>query len=62
MSSTSENRKSQIFIGRVSRNTREKDLEKEFDHYGKIKELSMKNGFAFIVRTNAGIISPDIRR
>lgn len=48
MSSSKKN--SQIYVARFSRNTNEDDLNDSFKQYGKIKEISMKNGYAFIVK------------
>ena len=46
----SEKKNDQIYVGHLSRHTRESDLRKEFEKYGAIKEVLPKNGFAFIVR------------
>ena len=47
--STAERSKEQIYIGHLSYNFREKDLRREFETFGAIKTLLMKNRFAFIV-------------
>lgn len=47
-----ERRKDQVYIGQLSPHIREKDLRKEFEQFGKIKELMLKKGFAFIVLLN----------
>ena len=39
----------QIYIGGISRRTRESDLEKMFEKYGKIRNFSFKSRYAFIV-------------
>ncbi len=51
-------RNSQVYVSRFSRNTTEDDLNDNFKQYGKIREVSMKNGYAFIVKnlTNKFII------
>ena len=46
----SSSKNPQIYIGGLSRRTRESDLEKYFDRYGKIRNLSYKSRYAFIVR------------
>lgn len=40
---------SRIFIGRLSQHAREKDVEKFFKGYGRIREINLKNGFGFVV-------------
>jgi arginine/serine-rich splicing factor 7 len=42
------NRENQIYIGRLSSRARKSDLEKEFEKYGKIKEIDLKRNHAFI--------------
>lgn len=37
-----------VFIGGLTYRVREHDLEKFFRKYGRIKEIAMKNGFAFV--------------
>jgi RNA recognition motif-containing protein len=54
MSSSSKN--PQIYIGGLSRRTRTEDLEKAFNKYGKIRDVSIKGKYAFIVRLNSLII------
>lgn len=38
-----------IFIGRLSPHARERDVEKFFKGYGRIREINLKNGFGFVV-------------
>nr|CAD7405193.1 unnamed protein product [Timema poppensis] len=38
-----------VFVGGLTYRVRERDLEKFFRKYGRIKEVAMKNGFAFVV-------------
>ena len=38
----------QIYVARLSRSTRERDLEEAFLKFGKIKEVVMKHAYAFI--------------
>ncbi|XP_072122053.1 serine/arginine-rich splicing factor 5-like isoform X3 [Mobula birostris] len=37
-----------VFIGRLSPHARERDVEKFFKGYGRIKEIDLKNGFGFV--------------
>ncbi|KAJ8924373.1 hypothetical protein NQ315_007169 [Exocentrus adspersus] len=37
-----------VFVGGLTNKIRERDLEKFFRKYGRIKEVSMKNGYAFV--------------
>lgn len=39
---------SRVFVGGLTYRVRERDLERFFRKYGKIREISMKNGFAFV--------------
>ena len=47
MSSSSKN--PQIYVGGLSRKARIEDLEKQFEKFGKIRDLSFKSRYAFIV-------------
>lgn len=38
-----------VFVGGLTYRVRERDIEKFFRKYGRIKEVAMKNGFAFVV-------------
>lgn len=38
-----------IYIGRLSHHAREKDVEKFFRSYGKIRDIMLKNGYGFVV-------------
>lgn len=38
-----------IYIGRLNYEVRERDLEKFFKGYGRIREILIKNGFGFVV-------------
>lgn len=40
--------KSRIYVGNLSSKTREKDLQEEFEKYGKVVRVDVKTGFAFI--------------
>lgn len=46
---------SQIYVSRFSRSTNEDDLNDLFKEFGKIREISMKNGYAFIVNIYSNI-------
>ncbi|BFZ11918.1 hypothetical protein BsWGS_14956 [Bradybaena similaris] len=37
-----------IYIGRLSHHAREKDVEKFFRSYGKIRDIMLKNGYGFV--------------
>ncbi|XP_044736487.1 serine-arginine protein 55 isoform X2 [Chrysoperla carnea] len=39
---------SRVFVGGLTYRVRERDLEKFFRKYGRIKEIAIKNGFAFV--------------
>ena len=49
MSVSGEKNPNQIFIGNLSHRTKQEDIEKEFKRFGTIKEVLLKNGFAFVV-------------
>lgn len=44
----SEDKKTQIFIGKLHPEVTERDLEYEFKRFGTLKEVSVKKGYAFI--------------
>jgi RNA recognition motif-containing protein len=50
MSSSSRN--PQIYVGGLSRKVRREDVERAFDKYGKIRDISFKSRYAFIVSSN----------
>ncbi|CAG2173711.1 unnamed protein product [Oppiella nova] len=37
-----------VYVGRISYDVRERDIEKFFKGYGRIREILMKDGFAFV--------------
>ncbi len=45
----SEKRRCQVYVGKLSRDTTEEVLEKEFAKFGKHDAIVLKRGFAFIV-------------
>lgn len=40
-----------VFIGRLAMNARESDVEKFLHGYGKVRDISLKRGYGFVVRT-----------
>ena len=46
----SRERGARVFVGRLCHRAGERDVERFFKGYGRIREINMKNGFAFIVR------------
>lgn len=45
----SRDRPARVFLGRLPRDIREKDIEKFFRGFGRIREINLKNGFGFVV-------------
>ena len=41
---------SRVYLGRLSYQAREKDVERFFRGFGRIKDINLKNGFGFVVR------------
>ena len=39
-----------VFIGRLSINARESDVERFLRGYGKVRDISLKRGYGFVVR------------
>lgn len=37
-----------VYIGKLSYDVRERDIEKFFKGYGRVREILMKDGFAFV--------------
>lgn len=52
----SRDRAPRVFLGRLPRDIREKDVEKFFRGFGRIRDINLKNGFGFVVRTDSLII------
>lgn len=50
-----------VYVGRLPYDVRERDIEKFFKGYGRIREVLMKDGFAFVVSIFSKSI-PDIDR
>ena len=40
---------SRIYVGRLSYQAREKDVERFFRGFGRIRDINLKNGFGFVV-------------
>lgn len=38
-----------LYVGRLSHRTRERDLERLFSPFGRVREVLLKSGFAFVV-------------
>ena len=41
---------SRVYVGRLSYQAREKDVERFFRGFGRIRDINLKNGFGFVVR------------
>ena len=41
--------RNRIYIGKLHYDVREKDIERFFKDFGKINDINMKNGYAFVV-------------
>lgn len=39
-----------VYLGRLPYGTRERDVDKFFRGYGKLREINLKNGYGFVVR------------
>ena len=39
-----------VYLGGLSYHAREKDVERFFKGYGKIRDVMLKNGYGFVVR------------
>ena len=40
---------SRVYIGRLSHRARDRDVEKMFKAFGRIREIVLKNGYGFVV-------------
>lgn len=40
---------SRVYVGRLSYQAREKDVERFFRGFGRIRDINLKNGFGFVV-------------
>ena len=41
--------KRRVYVGKLDRRTRDRDVEDTFEKYGKVLAVDMKNGYAFVV-------------
>lgn len=39
-----------VYVGNLPRDCRERDVERFFKGYGYVRDVTMKNGFCFVVR------------
>ena len=39
-----------VYLGRLPYGTRERDVDKFFRGFGKLREINLKNGYGFVVR------------
>ena len=44
-----QNMGTRVYVGRLSNRARERDVEKFFKGYGRIREVILKNGYGFVV-------------
>ena len=49
---------SRIYVGRLSYQVREKDVERFFRGFGRVKDINLKNGFGFVVSANISTVRP----
>jgi len=42
---------SRLYVGKLPRDVRERDVDKVFKKYGRVKEVAMKGNYCFIVST-----------
>lgn len=42
-----------VYVGRLPYDVRERDIEKFFRGYGRIREVLIKDGFAFVVSSQS---------
>jgi RNA recognition motif-containing protein len=45
-----------VYVGRVSHHARERDIERFFKGYGRIRDVMLKNGYCFVVRNFLSLI------
>lgn len=57
----SRDRAPRVFLGRLPRDIKERDVEKFFRGFGRIREINLKNGFGFVVRTDGSVIIYKLR-
>ena len=49
---------SRVYIGRLSYQAREKDVERFFRGFGRIRDINLKNGFGFVVSYDQIVLYP----
>lgn len=47
---------SRVYIGRLPYGVRERDIERFFRGFGRIREILLKNGYGFVVSNNVYLI------
>ena len=45
-----------VFIGRLTHRARESDVERFFKGYGKLRDISLKNGYGFVEFDDARLV------
>lgn len=45
-----------VYVGRVSHSARERDIERFFKGYGRIRDVMLKNGYCFVVSFLSSLI------
>lgn len=53
---------SRVYLGRLSYQAREKDVERFFRGFGRIRDINLKNGFGFVVGGHFKLNIPPPRR
>lgn len=46
---------SRLYIGRLSHRARDRDVERLFESFGKLREIVLKNGYGFVVSIHIAI-------
>ena len=41
-----------VYLGRLPYGTRQRDVEKFFRNYGRLREINLKDGYGFVVRVS----------
>jgi RNA recognition motif-containing protein len=49
-----------VFLGRLPYRIRESDIERFFKGYGRIRDINVKTGFAFVVSTRFYVLYIDL--
>lgn len=48
----SRDRAPRVFLGRLPKDCKDRDVEKFFRGFGRIREINLKNGFGFVVSSH----------